>query len=66
MVSLISRRISAIERRFGLTRPGPAGFVVEQTEIDCDCVFLDVRAAGVSGVQGPPPALDKASALQLQ
>ncbi|MFI0849779.1 ISL3 family transposase [Mesorhizobium sp. IMUNJ 23232] len=37
-----------MERRFGSTRLAPAGFVVEHTEIDTDCVFLDVRAAAVS------------------
>lgn len=36
-----------MERRSGSTRLVPAGFIVEHTEIDTDCVILVVRAAAV-------------------
>lgn len=47
---MISRGISAMERRSGTTRLAQAGFVVEYAEIDTDCVILDVRAAAVSAM----------------
>lgn len=38
-----------MERKFESTRLVPAGFVVEHTDIETDCVFINVRSAAVSG-----------------